>query len=166
MGSADCSVQRKYSEQGTWGGTQNKGDPKIHKGKMLEVETARGKPAGTQAKSALGTRPDPPVSHAHPPRPRVYLPWKMRQHFGGGMWFDFLFFLFSLIHLSPVKTRKETRSGQEERRETSERRCPRRLTPPNPPLPPGRALQLQGILALPLSLPFSPPYRKTLMVAR
>ncbi|XP_060020813.1 WAS/WASL-interacting protein family member 2-like [Lagenorhynchus albirostris] len=60
----------------------------------------------------------------------------------------------------------ETRSGQEKRRETSERRCPRRLTPPNPPLPPGRALQLRGILALPLSLPFSPPYRKTLMVAR
>lgn len=50
----------KHGEQGT---------PKLTvRGQMLEVETSKGKPTGTQARRAPDPHSSLPGSHAHPPQ--------------------------------------------------------------------------------------------------
>lgn len=100
-------------------GNEEKGGPQNSRseGTCWRWKRQRGNPRVLRRKE-LCTRSSPPGSHAHPPRPRVYLPWEMNRRFGGGRWFDLpFFFFFLLIHLSVFKTRKETRPGQEEQGE-------------------------------------------------
>lgn len=160
MGSASCSLEKKQRTRDL-GERRKKGTPKLTgKGKMLEVETSKGKPAGTQAKRATRAQPSSGL-----PRPGSHQPWEMSRRFGDGVWFDLLFFFCLFIYNRLKLGRRPAQARRRDVERQKERRCARRLPLPlAPPLDP--ALRLPGILALPLPLPSSPRLRKTLIVAR
>lgn len=85
----------------------------------------------------------------------------MSQRFGDGMWFDFGFFSRLFIYHRLKLEGNPPGPGwaiREVGEEISQEITP--WPPQNPPPAPGRALQLRGILALHVQLPFSPRSRK------